>query len=147
MKKKILVIETNVLTLSIIKQTLERAGYRVIAALDGESGLRQFYLCQPDLVLLDLMLPQMDGLELCRRIRSGSNTPIIVHTALESPEYLSEAIHVGANDYLVKPVLPSMLQIRVETILKSQTQQDDVRPAWLASVPAPQPLWAGLPAW
>jgi DNA-binding response OmpR family regulator len=142
MKKKILVIETNLLTLSIIKQTLETAGYEVVAALDGESGLRQFDLCQPDLIILDLMLPKLDGLEVCRRIRFASDAPIIVHTALESPEYMLEAIRVEASDYLVKPVVPPMLQIRVETILKHQTQQEQIRPPWLACVPSPQLEWA-----
>lgn len=143
--KKILIVDPSPLALAVTKQTLEIAGYKVITAADGQSGLIQFYLGQPDLVVLELMLPQIDGLEACRRIRSGSNVPIIIHTALESPEYMLQAIHVGANDYLVKPVLPPMLQVRVETTLKGQARRDGLRPAWLTCVVAPQPAWADLP--
>ncbi len=143
MKEKILVIDTDPFNLSIVKQVMESAGYKVLTALDGESGLQQFHKYQPGLIILDIMLPNIDGWEICRRIRKVSNVPIIVHTALESPEHILRAIRVGANDYLVKPVVPEMIQIRVETILKHRTQREQLWPQWLSSLSSPEPEFVG----
>jgi DNA-binding response OmpR family regulator len=143
MKEKILVIDTDPFNLSIVKQVMESAGYKVLTALDGESGLQQFHKYQLSLIILDIMLPPIDGWEICRRIRKVSNVPIIVHTALESPEHILRAIRVGANDYLVKPVVPEMIKIRVETILKHRTQREQLWPQWLSSLSSPEPEFVG----
>jgi two-component system response regulator ResD len=137
MKEKILAIDSDPFTLSVIKQALESAGYRVLTALDGESGWQQFHKSRPDLVILDVMLPEADGWKICQRIRYVSNAPIIIHTALESPEHLLQAIKVGANDYLVKPVTPEVIQIHVDTLLKGRVQREQLLPAWLSYLSTP----------
>jgi DNA-binding response OmpR family regulator len=137
MKEKILAIDSDPFTLSVVKQVLESAGYRVLIALDGESGLQQFHKSQPDLILLDIMLPEVDGWKLCCRIRHVSNVPIIIHTALESPEHLLKAIKVGANDYVVKPVVPDVIQIHVDTLLKGRLQRERILPSWLSYLSSP----------
>ncbi len=128
MKEKILAIDPNPFTLSIIKQVMEAAGYKVLTALDGESGLQQFYERQPALIILDLMLPNIDGWEICRRIRKVSDVPILVHTALGSQKNISRALKIGADDYLVKPVVPEVIQIRVEAILNHRLQLEQLWP-------------------
>lgn len=137
MKEKILAIDSDPFTLSVIKQALEATGYRVLTALDGESGLQQFHKSQPDLILLDIMLPGLDGWKLCRRIRAVSNAPIIIHTALESPEHMLQAIKVGANDYVVKPVTPEVIQVHVDTLLKGRFQREQILPSWVSYVSSP----------
>jgi DNA-binding response OmpR family regulator len=137
MKEKILAIDSDPFTLSVVKQVLEAAGYRVLTALDGESGLQQFHKSQPDLIMLDIMLPKVDGWKLCRRIRNVSNVPIIIHTALESAEHMLQAIKVGANDYMVKPVVPEVIQIHVDTLLKGRHQRERLLPSWLSNLSSP----------
>ncbi len=138
MKGKVLVIDANPFILSTIKWAVEKTGCEVLTALDGESGLQQFNEGQPDLVILDIMLPRLDGWEVCQRIRDVSNVPIIIHTALESPDYLLQAVKVGACDYLVKPVLPKTLRTHVEMRLKSQEQHEQPRPQWSPHLSSPQ---------
>lgn len=128
MKEKILAIDPNPFTLSIIKQVMKAAGYKVLTALDGESGLQQFYERQPALIILDLMLPNLDGWEICRRIRKVSDVPIIVHTALRSQKNIFRALKIGADDYLVKPVVPEVIQIRVEAVLNHRLQLEQFWP-------------------
>jgi len=128
MKEKILAIDPNPFTLSIIKQVMEAAGYKVLTALDGESGLQQFYERQPALIILDLMVPNIDGWEICRRIRKVSGVPIIVHTALRSQKNIFRALKIGADDYLVKPVVPEVIQIRVEAVLNHRVQLEQLWP-------------------
>ena len=138
MKSRILAIDSNAFNLAIIKQVMELAGHQVVTALDGASGLQQFHNCQPDLVILDVMLPAIDGWEVCQRIRNTSSIPIIIHTALESSHYLLQAMKAGANDYLVKPALPEMIKIRIETLLKHQVRREQGWPEWLPYVSSPQ---------
>ena len=128
MKEKILAIDPNPFTLSIIKQAMEAAGYKVLTALDGESGLQQYYERQPALIILDLMLPNIDGWEICRRIRKVSDVPIIVHTAVGSQKNIFRALKIGADDYLVKPVVPEVIQIRVEAVLNHRLQLEQLWP-------------------
>jgi DNA-binding response OmpR family regulator len=142
MKEKILAVDSDPFTLSVVKQALESAGYRVLTALDGESGLQQFHKSQPDLVMLDLMLSNIDGWKLCRCIRRESNVPIIIYTALESPEHMLQAIKVGANDYMVKPVVPEVIQIHVDTLLKGRSQREQLLPSWVSYVSSPHPAFA-----
>ena len=128
MKEKILAIDPNPFTLSIIKQAMEAAGYKVLTALDGESGLQQYYERQPALIILDLMLPNIDGWEICRRIRKVSDVPIIVHTAVGSQKNIFRALKIGADDYLVKPVVPEVIRIRVEAVLNHRLQLEQLWP-------------------
>jgi two-component system KDP operon response regulator KdpE len=117
MAKKILAIHDDPLMLQLIQDGLELVGYEVITALDGESGLEQLRKSQPDLVILDVLTPQMDGWGICRRIRSISTVPIIIVTALGAEEDIVKGLNMGADDYLVKPFDLKELQTRVGAIL------------------------------
>jgi two-component system KDP operon response regulator KdpE len=117
MAKKILAIHDDPLMLQLIQDGLELVGYEVITALDSESGLEQLRESQPDLVILDVLTPQMDGWGICRRIRSMSTIPIIIVTALGAEEDIVKGLNMGADDYLVKPFDLKELQTRVGTIL------------------------------
>ena len=128
MREKILVIDSNPFTLSITKQVIESTNYKVLTALDGESGLQQFHQFQPILVILDIMLPNIDGWEICHRIRRVSNVPIMIHTALEAQEHIFRALSLGADDYLVKPVMPEVIQKRVEAVLNHHAEVEQLWP-------------------
>jgi two-component system KDP operon response regulator KdpE len=117
MAKKILAIHDDPLMLQLIRDGLELVGYEVITTLDGESGLEQLRESQPDLVILDVLTPQMNGWEICRRIRSISTVPIIIVTALGAEEDIVKGLNMGADDYLVKPFDLKELQTRVGAIL------------------------------
>lgn len=117
MAKKILAFHDDPLMLQLIQDGLELVGYEVITALDGESGLEQLGESQPDLVILDVLTPQMDGWGICRRIRDISTVPIIIVTALGAEEDIVKGLNMGADDYLVKPFDLGELQTRVGVIL------------------------------
>ena len=118
---KILVIEDDANILQIIRLYLEQAGYTVLSASDGIAGLELHAREQPDLVVLDLMLPILDGMEVCRRIRAWANTPILMLTARQGEEDRIEGLESGADDYLVKPFSPRELVSRVKAILRRTT--------------------------
>jgi DNA-binding response OmpR family regulator len=114
----ILVIEDDPLQLQIIRDTLEEAKFATIGARDGPQGLQLLYQNQPDLVILDVMMPHLDGWEVCKRIRDLSTVPIIFITAKDSDEDRVRGLKLGADDYLVKPFVPAELQARVEAVLR-----------------------------
>jgi DNA-binding response OmpR family regulator len=118
---KILVIEDEANITQIIRLYLEQAGYTVVSASDGIAGLELHAREQPDLVILDLMLPALDGMEVCRRIRAWANTPILMLTARQGEEDRIAGLEVGADDYLVKPFSPRELVSRVKAILRRST--------------------------
>jgi len=118
MNAVILVIEDDPLQLRIIRDTLEAVRFTTIGASDGSTGLRLLYQHQPDLVVLDIMIPSPDGWEVCRRIRELSTVPIIFITARGSAEDRVKGFKLGADDYLVKPFVPEELQARVEAVLR-----------------------------
>ncbi len=118
MAERILAIDDDHLLLQLIQRSLESAGYQVIIAFDGQSGLQQLHESQPHLVILDVMMPRMDGWEAVRRIRSVSTVPIIILTALGSHKDITRGLKMGADDYLVKPFHPEELQARVEAVLR-----------------------------
>lgn len=115
---KILVIEDEANIVQIIRLYLEQAGYTVLSASDGISGLELHAREHPDLVILDLMLPGLDGMELCRRIRTWATTPILMLTARQGEEDRIQGLELGADDYLVKPFSPRELVSRVKAILR-----------------------------
>jgi DNA-binding response OmpR family regulator len=114
----ILVIDDDPIMLQVLRWSLEPAGYQVIMASDGQGGLQQLQENHPHLVILDVMMPTMDGWETCRRIREFSTVPIIMLTALESRDNIAKAQKLGADDYVVKPFDPEELQARVAVILR-----------------------------
>ncbi len=115
---KILVIEDEANIIQVIRLYLEQAGYTVLSASDGIAGLEMHAREHPDLVILDLMLPILDGMEVCRRIRAWANTPILMLTARQGEEDRVEGLEMGADDYLVKPFSPRELVSRVKAILR-----------------------------
>lgn len=138
MRQRVLAIDSNPFILTIIKSTLESAGYKVFTTLDGETGLEQFHLRRPDLVILEVMVPYLDGWDICRRIRKLSQVPLVIHTAVESPEYLLKAAKVGVCHYLVKPILPEILTSYVEMTLKPQGPREQALPQSSRSLRLPK---------
>ena len=116
--KKILVVDDEKPIPDIVKFSLTKEGFEVITAFDGEEGLVAFNEKNPDLVILDLMLPQIDGLEVCREIRKTSNVPIIMVTAKDSEIDKVLGLELGADDYVIKPFSPRELMLRINAILQ-----------------------------
>lgn len=127
MSARILVIEDEERIRQFLQRGLSFEGYRVDTAPDGQTGLELARENPPDLVLLDLMLPGMDGLEVCRRIRAASDVPILMLTAKETIEDRVTGLDAGADDYLVKPFAFDELMARVRALLRrSQPSQPQV---------------------
>ncbi|MDW7667825.1 MAG: response regulator transcription factor [Bacillota bacterium] len=116
--KKILVIEDEEKVLNIVKNYLEKEGFEPIVSLRGEEGLDKFYEYSPDLVVLDLMLPDLSGEEICREIKKESDVPVVMLTAKSSVDERIEGLSLGADDYLIKPFSPRELMMRIKVILK-----------------------------
>ena len=105
----------------LIRDYLEQEGFIVSLAFDGNSGLEKFESCKPLVAILDIMLPQIDGLELCRIIRGQSNIPIIMLSAKKSDIDKVVALGIGADDYITKPFSPSELVARVKAHIRRST--------------------------
>ncbi len=118
MAEKILVIDDEETTVQLIAILLERRGYEVIKAYRAEDGLRKAYRTHPDLVLLDIMMPEMDGWEVCRRLRELSDVPIIFLTARSEIRDVVKGLEMGADDYVVKPYDNDELVARVRAHLR-----------------------------
>jgi DNA-binding response OmpR family regulator len=118
MAEKILVIDDEETTVQLISILLERRGYEVIKAYRAEDGLRKAYRTHPDLVLLDIMMPEMDGWEVCRRLRELSDVPIIFLTARSEIRDVVKGLEMGADDYIVKPYDNDELVARVRAHLR-----------------------------
>ncbi|MFC1925970.1 response regulator transcription factor [Chloroflexota bacterium] len=120
-KTRILIVDDEPSIIRFIREDLEVAGYEVLVAMDGAEGLKTFKSELPDLVILDIRMPKMDGFELCRRIRQWSQTPIIMLTALDSSEDIVKALDLGADDYIIKDYSKSELMARVKAVLRRAT--------------------------
>jgi len=118
MNELILVIEDEPQIARLARDYLEKHGYRVLLAGDGPGGLAAARRESPDLVLLDLLLPGMDGREVCRRLRAESAVPIIMLTALAEDSDQIVGLELGADDYLTKPFSPAVLVARVRAALR-----------------------------
>jgi two-component system KDP operon response regulator KdpE len=118
MTAKVLVIEDDPAIASLTQLQLENRGYQVHLAHDGVEGLRQAYALQPDLVVLDIMMPDMDGWTVCERLRELSEVPIIFVTAIGKEADIVRGLEMGADDYLVKPFSPRELMARIEAVLR-----------------------------
>lgn len=114
----VLVVDDDRKIVQLVRAYLERDGHRVVAAHDGRQALATFEAEQPDLVVLDLMLPELDGYEVCRRIRAEGDTPILMLTARSSIPDRIHGLLQGADDYLPKPFSPAELAARVRAILR-----------------------------
>ena len=116
--KKILVIDDDIFVRDIVTETMNREGAQVVTAENGQDGLRQFYASQPDLVVLDVMMPHISGWEICRQIRQLSDVPIIMLTSLGKDADVIRGLDYGAVDYVVKPFNAKVLAARVRTALR-----------------------------
>jgi len=115
---KIFIIDDEISLLEVIKDYLQKEGYEVFTSVNGEEALRLFAVLKPDFVILDLMLPDVSGEEICRRIRKESDVPILMLTAKTGEEDRIHGLSLGADDYLVKPFSPRELMMRVKAILR-----------------------------
>lgn len=123
MHNTILVIEDEEAIQKIIRAFLEDAGYRVILAGSGIEGVEKFRVCSPDLVLLDIMLPQIDGFAVCEILRKESRVPIIMLTALDDDVSQMKGFDALADDYITKPFSMPLVVRRIEAVLR-RTKQD-----------------------
>lgn len=117
---RILVIDDDPRLGAMLRRSLGLAGHQVQVAGDGEAGLKAALAEDPDLVILDWMLPGMDGLSVCRRLRAASDVPILMLTAKDAVENRVAGLKTGADDYLVKPFALEELQARVEALLRRE---------------------------
>ena len=114
----LLIVDDEAAVRRVLVMRLQLAGYRVVCAEDGEEALTLFHQEQPDLVVLDVMLPKLDGFAVCRRLRAESCVPIIFLTALDNVAERVSGLDLGADDYLPKPFSPKELEARIATILR-----------------------------
>jgi two-component system response regulator MprA len=123
MKERILIIEDDEGIVRVLRRALSYEGYTVDTALDGETGLNLSREHHPDLVILDLMLPGMDGIEVCQRLRTGGSTPIIMLTAKDAVQDRVQGLDAGADDYMTKPFDLEELLARLRALLR-RTQME-----------------------
>ncbi|MFI0240497.1 response regulator transcription factor [Streptomyces sp. NPDC016845] len=136
---RVLVVDDDPTVAEVVAGYLDRAGYLVDRAGDGPAALARAAAHRPDLVVLDLMLPGMDGLEVCRRMRARGPVPVIMLTARGDEEDRILGLEVGADDYVTKPFSPRELVLRVESVLRRarpDTDRQPVRAAGLTVDPA-----------
>ena len=116
--EKILVVDDDPNICELLRLYLTKEGYQVTTANDGEEGLAQFTQGKPDMVLLDVMMPRLDGLEVCRRIRKQGNTPVMMLTAKGETFDKVLGLELGADDYMVKPFDSKEVVARIKAVLR-----------------------------
>src|SRR5215813_14569016 len=118
MSRKILIVDDDHKTVDLLRLYLERDGYQVLAAHDGRQALELTRQRRPDLIVLDLMLPTVDGLDVCRILRAEAPTPIIMLTARTTEDDKLLGLDLGADDYITKPFSPREVVARVRAVLR-----------------------------
>jgi DNA-binding response OmpR family regulator len=122
MGQRVLVVDDDPTVSDVVRRYLERSGLAVTLAADGPTALRAFDADRPDLVVLDLMLPGLDGLEVCRRLRArAADVPVVMLTALGEEADRVLGLQLGADDYVTKPFSPRELVLRVQSVLRRST--------------------------
>lgn len=124
---KVLVIDDDTTLLNLLQQSLQKAGYEVMTATNGLQGLQKMYEERPDLIILDVMMPRMDGWETCRRIREMSQVPIIMLTAKDEEADKIRGFEYGVDDYVTKPFSFAELTARVTAVLHRTRQRPPQR--------------------
>jgi len=127
-KGKILVADDEASIRQIVEARLKMAGYEVVTAGDGEEAIERFRIERPDLIVLDIMMPRVDGLQVCREIRKQDTTPIIMLTAKGDIADRIHALEMGADDYVIKPFSPRELEARIKAVLR-RTYVQPAKPA------------------
>ncbi len=115
---KALIVDDDRVLADVVAFTLRREGFDVIQAYDGASGLARWKEANPDLVVLDVNMPKMDGFEVCRQIRAQADTPILLLTVRAEEDDIVAGLEIGADDYIVKPFSPRQLVARAKAILR-----------------------------
>ena len=118
MSKKILIVDDETKIVKVLKAYLEQSGFQVVTAADGQAALAIFMREKPDFMILDLNLPGMDGLDVCRTVRKQSNIPILMLTARVEEADKLIGLELGADDYVIKPFSPREVVARVRTIFR-----------------------------
>ena len=118
MSTSVLIIDDDKLLCEALQLMLSKMDFQVEIAYDAISGLRKAYSFKPEVILLDVMMPNMDGWQTCQRFREMSDVPIIMLTALDSQENVVKGLDLGADDYIVKPVIASELAARIRAVLR-----------------------------
>ncbi len=123
---RVLLIEDDEALVATIRYSLQKRGFHVTAVHDGDAGIKSARALRPDLILLDLMLPEVDGRDVCRHLRTWSSAPILMMTALDREEDIVAGLEAGADDYLKKPFGMAELVARVRAVLRRvQNQTED----------------------
>lgn len=125
-REKILVVDDEASIRRILETRLKMVGYEVLTAADGEEAVDAFSKFNPDLVILDVMMPKLDGYGVTREIRKTSETPIIILTALGDVSERITGLELGADDYVIKPFSPKELEARVKAVLRRTNQRESV---------------------
>ena len=125
-RRRVLVVDDDRNIVQLVRMYLEKDGYQVAVAYDGEEALASASAFKPDLVVLDLMLPGLDGLEVCKRIRWDSSVPIIMLTARPTEGDKLTGLDVGADDYVTKPFSPRELIARIRAVLRRAPGADEL---------------------
>lgn len=125
MRRDILIIEDDPKITATLKLYLEREGFRVLTADNGRDGLQSAQRDAPSLIVLDLMLPEIDGLEVCRILQTESDIPVIMLTARVTEQDKIRGLNLGADDYMTKPFSPRELVARVHAVLRRRKNDDD----------------------
>jgi len=117
-KPRALVVDDEPQMVTIVAYALETQGFEVITAHDGEQALRKIETEKPDLIVLDVMLPRVDGFEICQRVRENTTLPVILLTARKEEEDIIRGLELGADDYITKPFHPRELALRAQALLR-----------------------------
>jgi DNA-binding response OmpR family regulator len=137
MPTKILVIDDDVAVTDLLTLLLRSQGFDVTATNNSTDGLNAIRENQPDLVVLDLMMPEMDGWEVCKSVRAFSQVPIIILSALNDPSMIASVLDAGADDYLTKPTPSRVLVAHINRLIKRNGNGNHHNPAFDESFPKP----------
>lgn len=127
MEKRILIVDDEKPIVDVLKFNLEKDGYKIIEAYDGEQAVEMALMQEPDLIILDVMLPKMDGFTVCKKIRQKLNCPIIMLTAKEEVVDKIIGLELGADDYMTKPFSVRELAARVKANLRKYSQPEETK--------------------
>jgi len=118
MPKTVVTIDDDTAITELLAMLLRTHGYEVVTANNGEEGIKYIQERKPNVVVLDLMMPGIDGWQVCKKVRKFSNVPIVILSALDDPAMIASALDAGADDYLVKPVSSSILVAHLNRLIR-----------------------------
>lgn len=127
MNNKILIVEDDISVSEMIQNYLEKEGYKVVTALEGEEGMQKFQNDTFDLIILDIMMPKLDGIEVMKQIRRDSSVPILIVSAKDTDVEKVLGLELGADDYIAKPFSMIELSARVKSALRRATSYSETK--------------------